>query len=450
MIAAWTTLSANVVVTAVEAASLREQVAGDPQSDRVGAAQPLRSCSLRLQRGDASGLDVAAQQAQLAQARAGLPALVKQLRQTDHALAVLTGGFPDRQPAAPLSLAGLRLPTDLPLSLPSALVAQRPDVRQARANLHAASAAVGIATAERLPNIQLTANAGSSAFAISQDIRLGHRLLGHRRLVDGADLPGRPAAAPGAGRQGGLRGGRAAVPQRRAGGVSERGGYPGGPGGGRAGDAERGGGRARRCAGRLHLSQLQLQRGYIGVFELLAAEQAYQQAQMALVQDEANRFADTAALYQALGWRLVARRRTENETMTRTPLPRARRLTGACLTCRARIARRLLARDARCRAPARRRRTNVTLTRRNRAEIHLLAVAPAHYRTSITTTAVVDFDHDRSIPVLAPFSGPVTRVRVTLGDHVAAGQALAMVELPGLHPRGRRLSQGIDQRQGGR
>ena len=73
---------------------------------------------------------------------------------------------------------------------------------------------------------------------------------------------------------------------------------------------------------------------------------------------------------------------------------------------------------------------NVTLTAVQRASIHLLTVAPATYRTGITTTAVVDFDHDRSTPVLAPFSGPVTRVLVTLGDHVAAGQALAMVNSP--------------------
>ena len=73
---------------------------------------------------------------------------------------------------------------------------------------------------------------------------------------------------------------------------------------------------------------------------------------------------------------------------------------------------------------------NVTLTAAQRTSIHLLTIAPANYRTSITTTAVVDFDHDRSTPVLAPFSGPVTRVLVTLGDHVAAGQALAMVNSP--------------------
>jgi cobalt-zinc-cadmium efflux system membrane fusion protein len=73
---------------------------------------------------------------------------------------------------------------------------------------------------------------------------------------------------------------------------------------------------------------------------------------------------------------------------------------------------------------------NVTLTAAQRTSIHLMTVEPATYHTRITTTAIVDFDHDRSTPVLAPFSGPVTRVLVTLGDHVAAGQALATVNSP--------------------
>ncbi|HEX8758150.1 MAG TPA: efflux RND transporter periplasmic adaptor subunit [Steroidobacteraceae bacterium] len=73
---------------------------------------------------------------------------------------------------------------------------------------------------------------------------------------------------------------------------------------------------------------------------------------------------------------------------------------------------------------------NVTLTAAQRTSIHLLTVAPTAYRTSVTTTAIVDFDHDHSTPVLAPFSGPVTRVLVTLGDRVTVGQALATVSSP--------------------
>ncbi len=73
---------------------------------------------------------------------------------------------------------------------------------------------------------------------------------------------------------------------------------------------------------------------------------------------------------------------------------------------------------------------NVTLTPAQRTSIHLLTVAPSTYHTTITTTAIVDFDHDRSTQVLAPFSGPVTRVMVNLGDRVAAGQGMATVSSP--------------------
>jgi cobalt-zinc-cadmium efflux system membrane fusion protein len=72
----------------------------------------------------------------------------------------------------------------------------------------------------------------------------------------------------------------------------------------------------------------------------------------------------------------------------------------------------------------------VTLTPAQRQRIHIVRVELASYRTSITTTGVVDFDHDHATVVLAPFSGPVTRVLVTLGDHVAVGQSLALVNSP--------------------
>jgi cobalt-zinc-cadmium efflux system membrane fusion protein len=73
---------------------------------------------------------------------------------------------------------------------------------------------------------------------------------------------------------------------------------------------------------------------------------------------------------------------------------------------------------------------NVSLTPAQRTSIHLLSVAQSTYHNSMTTAGVVEFDQNRSTPVLAPFSGPVTRVLVNLGDHVAAGQALATVNSP--------------------
>lgn len=299
MIATWTTLSANVVATAVQAASLREQV----QATRKVIGLEKRSLAilqLRFQRGDASGLDVAAQQSQLAQAQAALPTLVKQLRQTEHSLAALTGRFPGQPPLATLSLTDLRLPEDLPLSLPSTLVAQRPDVRQARANLHAASAAIGIAAAQRLPSIELTADAGSSALAISQVFGSGTGFWGVAAsltapIFQGGQLLHQERAAKAAYVEAAqeYRGTVLSAFQNVADtlvALQE--------------DAQalQASAVAARAAKRtLDLSQLQFHHGYIGVFELLAAEQAYQQAEMTLAQNEANRFADTAALYQALG-----------------------------------------------------------------------------------------------------------------------------------------------------
>jgi NodT family efflux transporter outer membrane factor (OMF) lipoprotein len=299
MIATWTTVSANVAVTAVQAAALREQV----QATRavIGLEkQSLGILQLRFRRGDASGLDVAAQQSQLAQAQASLPALVKQLRQAEHALAALTGRFPDQPPVATVSLSDLELPQDLPLSLPSALVAQRPDVRQARADLHAASAQVGIAAAQRLPNIQLTADAGSSALAISQVFTSGTGFWGMAAsltapIFQGGQLLHQERAAKAAYVQAAqqYRGTVLAAFQNVADtlvALQED-----------AQALQAASAAATAATRTLKLSQLQLHHGYIGVFELLAAEQAYSQAQMTLAQDEANRFADTAALYQALG-----------------------------------------------------------------------------------------------------------------------------------------------------
>lgn len=299
MIAAWTTLTSNVVVTAVQVAALRDQV----QATRDMVALDKKSLAilqLRLEKGDASRLDVAAQQSQLAQVEAGLPALVKQLAATRHALAVLVGVFPGQSPGATLKLADLHLPAQLPLSLPSQLVAQRPDVRQARADLHAASAAIGIAEAARLPNIDLSANVGSTALAMSKVFDSGTGFWGVAAsltapIFEGGALMHQERAAKAAYVEAAeqYRGTVLTAFQNVADTLV-------------ALDQDAKGLQAAAAAERaaktaLDLSQLQFRHGYIGGFERLAAEQSYQQARMALIQAQANRFADTAALYQALG-----------------------------------------------------------------------------------------------------------------------------------------------------
>jgi NodT family efflux transporter outer membrane factor (OMF) lipoprotein len=299
MIAAWTTLTSNVVVTAVQEASLREQV----QATRELVALEKKSLALlqlRFEKGDASKLDVAAQQSQLAQTESGLPALVKQLAATRHALAVLIGAFPDQAPAESLTLADLHLPKNLPVSLPSKLVAQRPDVRQARANLHAASATIGIAAAQRLPSLDLTANAGSTALAISKVFTSGTGFWGVAAsltapIFEGGQLMHQERAAKAAYVEAAeqYRGTVLTAFQNVADTLVAL---------DQDARALQAASQAERAAKTtLDLSQLQLKHGYIGTFELLAAQQSYQQARIALFEADASRFADTAALYQALG-----------------------------------------------------------------------------------------------------------------------------------------------------
>jgi NodT family efflux transporter outer membrane factor (OMF) lipoprotein len=167
LLATHITLSANVAAAAIQEASLRAQIEATRQLVGISSnmVQILRA---QFAKGYASRLDLAAQEAQLAQTLAALPPLLKQLAQQRDLLAVLAGGFPSGDLPETFELSSLALPEDLPVSLPSQLVEQRPDVRQAEENLHAASAQIGIAAANRLPNITLTADAGTMALEAGQ------------------------------------------------------------------------------------------------------------------------------------------------------------------------------------------------------------------------------------------------------------------------------------------
>ena len=163
--AAYLTLTANLVAAVVTEASLRGQIAATEEIIDI-QRQSLAILRRQLGLGQVAGADVAAQEAALAQAEAALPPLRNQLAQQRHLLAVLIGRLPSEPPNAAFDLASLHLPEELPVSLPSRLVEQRPDIRAAEAQLHAASAQVGVAIANMLPQISLSANAGSSALTI--------------------------------------------------------------------------------------------------------------------------------------------------------------------------------------------------------------------------------------------------------------------------------------------
>ena len=299
MIATYNTLTANVVVTAIQQGSVQLQIEATHQLIDIDT-NTLEILRYQFAKGYANGLDVAAQESQLAQVEAMLPPLEKQAAQLRDLMATLAGEFPSQAPAGKFELTSLHLPQDLPVSVPADLVAQRPDVRQAEADLHDASAKIGIAEANRLPNITLTANTGSSASAINQlftsgtgfwsvgadltaPIFQGGALLHQERAAKAAYVQ---AAAQ-------YRSTVLTACQNVADTLAAL-----------STDAD--GLRAAATAAdaaktTLDLAERQWKDGYAGYLVLLSAQQAYQQARINLVQAQASRYADTAALFQALG-----------------------------------------------------------------------------------------------------------------------------------------------------
>jgi NodT family efflux transporter outer membrane factor (OMF) lipoprotein len=299
MIATYTTLTANVVVTAIEEAAVQAQINATCQLIDLNSNM-VEILRYQLTKGYASRLDVVAQESQLAQVIATLPPLLKQSAQLRDLLAVLAGRFPNQAAADKFELSSLQLPEEIPVSLPSQLVAQRPDVLQAEANLHAASAQIGIAIANRLPNITLTADAGSTALSIDKVFSSGTGFWGlgaaaMAPLFEGGTLLHQERAAKAAYVQAAEQyrstilsafqnvADTLTALQQDAEGLKAA--------ANAADDAQE----------TLDLSQRQWHDGYIGYLALLSAEQADQQARISLVQARANRYADTAALIQALG-----------------------------------------------------------------------------------------------------------------------------------------------------
>lgn len=299
MIATHVTLSTNVVAAAVQEASLQAQIDATRRMIAINSKM-LEILRYQFSKGYVGRLDVAAQESQLAQVNATLPPLLKQLAQQHDLMAVLVGRFPNQAPVETFTLSSLQLPLDLPVSLPSALVAQRPDVLQAEANLHVASAQIGIATANRLPNIQLTADAGNTALAIGQVFGAGTGFwdLGAAITVpifEGGTLLHQERAAKAAY--------VAAAEQYRSTVLTA---FQNVADTLAALDQDAEGLKSAAAAAdaakvTLDLSQRQWKAGYASYLSLSAAEQADLQAQINLVQAQANRYADTAALFQALG-----------------------------------------------------------------------------------------------------------------------------------------------------
>jgi NodT family efflux transporter outer membrane factor (OMF) lipoprotein len=297
--ASYLTLTANVVTAAIAEASLRAQIAA---TDDIVRAQRLELdiTQRRVTAGGASRSDVLQQTATLQATLASLPPLRSQLAQQRDLLATFVGSLPADYAGAEFHLDALRLPTDLPVSVPSKFVEQRPDVRQYSALLHAATAQIGVATANLLPQLTLTGNYGGDAARFADMFSPASIVWGiagsvTQPLFKGGQLVHQRRAAVAAAQEAAanyqatvltafqnvadtlyaLEGDADALAAEMA--------------------AE------QAAAGSLELIQAQYKAGGASYLQVLTAEQSYQTAAVALVKARAQRFADTAALFQALG-----------------------------------------------------------------------------------------------------------------------------------------------------
>jgi NodT family efflux transporter outer membrane factor (OMF) lipoprotein len=297
--ATYLTLSANVVTTAIQEASLRAQLQATREVlDALTKQQNV--IEKQFEYGAIPRTTVLSQRNQVAQINATIAPLEKALAAAQHQLSVLAGKLPGEPGMPQFSLESLTLPEQLPVSLPSALVRQRPDVRASEELLHQASANIGVATAAQYPQFTLSGNYGSSATSfgklfdaettawslaagLAQPIFNGGALSAQRRAAEAAyDV----AAAQ-------YRATVLTAFQNVADTL-------------RALDSDAAALKSQAEAEALaketlDLAQEQYKLGGISYLVLLDAQRSYQQAHISLVQAQAARYADTAALFQALG-----------------------------------------------------------------------------------------------------------------------------------------------------
>ena len=292
-------LTSSVAATAIRLASACGQIAATREIIAVEEKQ-LAIIQRQFDLGSRTRADVLQQQSSLDSVRATLPVLQQQLAVAEHQMAVLTGRFPYDAARIDFDLSDLILPEELPVSLPSSLVGQRPDIRTQEMMLHQASAAIGVATANMLPQLTLSAayggeslnlaglikpgsNTWNLAAAVTQPLFAGGALRAKRRaaiddfdqvreqyrltvLQAFQDVADTLTALDNDAQW--LKAEDDAVNTAKAG---------------------------------LDLLQKQYDNGAVNYISLLTAQQTYQQALIAHVRAAANRYADTVALFRALG-----------------------------------------------------------------------------------------------------------------------------------------------------
>ncbi|WP_371865187.1 efflux transporter outer membrane subunit [Duganella aquatilis] len=297
--ATYLTLSANVVTTAIQEASLRAQL----QATRevlAALTQQQNVIEKQFEYGAIPRTTVLSQRNQVAQINATIAPLEKALASARHQLSVLAGKLPGEAGMPEFSLETLTLPEQLPVSLPSALVRQRPDIRASEEALHQASANIGVATAAQYPQITLSGAYGSSADTFG---KLFDAQTTAWNLAAGLTQPIFNGGALRAQRRAAEAAYDAAAAQYRATVLNA---FQNVADTLRALDADAAALKSQAEAEALaketlDLSEQQYKLGGISYLVLLDAQRSYQQTHVSLVQAQAARYADTAALFQALG-----------------------------------------------------------------------------------------------------------------------------------------------------
>ncbi len=297
--ASYLTLTSNVASTAIQLASVRDQIAATREIIALEDKQ-LSIIQRQFELGSQTRADVLQQQSNLASVRATLPTLQQQLATAEHQLAVLTGQYPHDAVHTEFVLSDLKLPQDLPVSLPSTLVAQRPDVRAQEMLMHQASAAIGVATANMLPQFNLSAGYGGESLTIgsllmpaSNTWNLGAGIT--QPIFEGGALRAKRRAAIDAYDQASAQY-RLIVLQAFQN-VADT--LTALDNDAQALKAEFDAVNAAKAS--LDLIQKQYDDGAVNYVSLLTAQQTYQQARIAYVRAVASRYTDTVTLFQVLG-----------------------------------------------------------------------------------------------------------------------------------------------------
>ena len=295
--ATYMTLAANVVTSAVGTASLRDQIAAT--RDIVAAQEKQLDIAQKRHRvGAVAYTDVLAAQSSLAAVRATLPPLEKQLAALQSQLAVYLGKLPSEFNGGDFELADLHLPRQIPLALPAQLVRRRPDVRAAEARLHSASAEIGVATANLLPQLSISGSIGTQSTAAAQLFKdkiwsVGAGLT--QPLFHGGELTAKRRAAIAAYDQAGADYRLAVLTAYKN--VSDS--LTALQSDAQALQAQYSAMTSARE--NRDLVERQYTLGSISYLNLLDAQRQYQQSRVSYAQALASRYQDTAALFQALG-----------------------------------------------------------------------------------------------------------------------------------------------------